>query len=167
MRLPARHCSIRHRHAAPLSCADERPPPDVFVLAGDVASSLLYGAVESATDGWLVVAEGRDAATDPDVLPLPLLQAGELAVWWVLCGLLIGAYDPRKTRGDVVRALTAAAQTWVFSCALLPRIFAQRPRLWAGSHADRAGLFHGQLVRARRVAARRRAAAGAARVAEA
>ena len=90
MRLPARHCSIRHcsirhRHAAPLSCADERPPPDVFVLAGDVASSLLYGAVESATDGWLVVAEGRDAATDPDVLPLPLLQAGELAVWWVLC----------------------------------------------------------------------------------
>ena len=119
MRLPARHCSIRHRHAAPLSCADERPPPDVFVLAGDVASSLLYGAVESATDGWLVVAEGRDAATDPDVLPLPLLQAGELAVWWVLCGLLIGAYDPAKTRGDVVRALTAAAQTWVVSCALL------------------------------------------------
>ena len=53
------------------------------------------------------------------MLPLPLLQAGELAVWWVLCGLLIGAYDPAKTRGDVVRALTAAAQTWVVSCALL------------------------------------------------
>ena len=26
---------------------------------------------------------------------------------------------PSRTRGDVVRALTAAAQTWVFSCALL------------------------------------------------
>ena len=106
------------QRCSPIACADEKLPPDYFVLAGDVASSLLYGAVESATDGWLVVAEGR-APNDPDVLPLPLLQAGELAVWWVLCALAIGAYDPRKTRGDVVTALTAAAQTWVFSCALL------------------------------------------------
>ena len=96
MRLPARH-SIRHRHAAPLSCADERPP-DVFVLAGDVASSLLYGAVESATDGWLVVAEGRDAATDPDVVreawnaieALPVEQRRAIA------GILARTMMPRR-----------------------------------------------------------------------
>ena len=137
--------STSWRAGLPRMLTDGGAEMDRAVLAGDTASLLGYGAVQSLVDDALspLAAKSPELFTQADSLAAPIFQAAVLAATWATIGTALGCYQRRLTRpaDSPGLALLAAVPPWLGSCALLLGALALlRSQLGVGPGASQAEL---------------------------